>query len=88
MFLFRFVNLAVFILASLVNSLPTHTFTTINSIISDTYDFDKVLVSLNTLLFPITHPVLAFVANWILDKYGLRIGVNIISFSVQSVWVS
>ena len=77
----RFMNLGIFIMLCLINSLPTHTFTTINSIISDIYGIDKVVVAINTLLFPISHPIMAFLANWILDKYGLKLGVLLLLFS-------
>lgn len=56
--------------------MPTHTFTPINSIVSKLYDVDKLLIALNTLIFPISHPILAFLANWVIDKYGLRVGVR------------
>lgn len=73
--IFRFVNLGIFMLISLVNGLPIHTFTPINSIIIDVFGYSKVAIASNTLMFPISHPVFAFLANWILDKYGLKLGV-------------
>lgn len=76
--LLSWVNLTVFLLASLANCIPTHTFTPINSTVTRVYDVSKTLVGLNTLVFPISHPLLAFLANWVLDRYGLRIGVTII----------
>ena len=62
-------------MASFVNSLPAHTFTTVLSIVSELYDYPTLIVLMNTLMFSITHPLLAFVANWIVDMFGLRIGV-------------
>ena len=43
---------------------------------------------MNTLMFPVLHPILAFPANWILDRFGMAIGC----FSggvilVAGVWV-
>ena len=77
----RFVNLALFVMACLVNSLPTHTFTPINSIVRSLFGYSKVAIAANTLMFPILHPLLAFFANWILDKYGLRLGVHLVLLS-------
>lgn len=68
--------------------MPTHTFTPINSIVGRIFDVNKLLIGMNTLIFPISHPILAFLANWILDKFGLRVGVSISSFSVTSVQCS
>lgn len=77
----RWVNLVVFLLASIVNCIPTHTFTPINSTVTSVYSVNKTLVGLNTLLFPISHPLLAFLANWVLDRFGLRVGVTIFSIN-------
>lgn len=70
--------MVIFLLAAAINSIPNQTFTAINSRIVELYKVDKLVVAMNTLLFPISHPVFAFFANGILDKYGLKLGVKII----------
>lgn len=71
---YRWVNFAVYMLAAIVNSLPTQTFSSINTIVSNNFKYDPVLVTLNVLFFPIFHPIFAFPANWILDKFGMKLG--------------
>lgn len=34
-------------------------------------------MTLNVLFFPIFHPIFAFPANWILDKFGMKLGCGI-----------
>ena len=70
-------NFGIYMLAALVNSLPTQTFSSINTLVSENYDYDPILVTLNVLFFPIFHPIFAFPANWILDKLGMKIGCSI-----------
>jgi hypothetical protein len=38
---YRFVNLLVYILAALANSLPVHTFSSINSSVEKAFDYSK-----------------------------------------------
>jgi len=68
------VILIVYISAALVNSLPVHTFSSINSIVEDVFQISQLNVTLNALLFTIAHPIFAFPWNWVLNKYGIRPG--------------
>ena len=78
----------IYTLAALVNSLPAQTFSSINSKMSDNYHIDPVLVTLNVLFFPIFHPIFAFPANWILDRFGMKIGCCIGgSLVIAGVWM-
>jgi FLVCR family feline leukemia virus subgroup C receptor-related protein len=71
-----------------VNSLPTQTFSSINSLVTAKFNYNQVLLTLNTLFFPIFHPIFAFPANWILDKYGMKIGCVIGGvLVVAGVWL-
>ena len=74
---YRYVNLGVYLLAALANSIPAQTFSSINSLVEREYKYSAILVTLNVLVFPILHPVLAFPANWMLDKFGMKIGCSI-----------
>lgn len=85
---YRYVNLAIYILAALVNSLPSQIFASINNLVSKSYNLDPLIVSLFTFVFPILHPICAFPANWILDKCGIKIGCIIGAiFLVSGVWM-
>lgn len=69
-------NLAIYLIAALVNSLPYQTFSSINTIVSKNFDIEPVVVTLNVLLFSILNPIFSFPVNWILDKYGMKIGCS------------
>jgi fucose permease len=85
---YRILNLVVYLLAALVNSLPVHTFSSINSSVETAFEYPKELVTANALIFTILHPIGAFPANWILDKYGSRIGCILGSvFVIAGVWI-
>lgn len=71
---YRFVILAAYLLAALVNSIAVHTFSSINVIIEDTFQISGIEVTLNALLFTIAHPVFALPCNWLINKYGMRFG--------------
>ena len=61
-------------MASFGNSLPAQTFSSINSLVEDRFNFSPVIITLNTLIFPVFHPIFAFPANYVLDKFGMRGG--------------
>ena len=85
---YRHINLGVFIFAALVNSLPAQTFSSINSRVEEVFDISRVIVTLNTLLFPVLHPVFAFPSSWILDNYGIKAGCTLGGiFVVAGVWM-
>lgn len=71
---YRYINLLIYLATALGNSLPAQTFSSINSLVEDKYQISAVFVTLNTLLFPIMHPIAAFPSGWILDKFGMKIG--------------
>lgn len=71
---YRWVVFTVYIMGALVNSLPTQTFSSINSLVEEKFKYSATVVTLNTLIFPVTHPIFAFPANWILDKFGMAQG--------------
>ena len=85
---YRFVNLVVYLLAALVNSLPTSTFSSINTLVEEKFQYHAVIITLNTLMFPVLHPICAVPANWILDKWGMDWGCRIGSvFVIGGVWL-
>lgn len=70
-------NFTIYMVAALVNSLPTQTFASINSIVSKNFHYDPIVVTLNVLFFPVFHPIFAFPCNWILDRFGMKIGCSV-----------
>lgn len=85
---YRHVNLVVFLLAASVNSLPGQTFSSINSLVQDVFSISRTLVTLNTLLFPVLHPICAFPSSWILDRYGIRVGCSLGAvLTIAGVWM-
>ena len=75
--IYRYFNLFIYIFASLGNSLPPQAFSSINSLVEEKFHYRPVIVTLNTLFFPLLHPIMAFPANWILDKYGMKFGCTL-----------
>lgn len=64
-------------LVTIVNSLAVQTFLSINSLIHNRYNYPTQLVTLCSMLGPIAHPFMATICNWILDKFGIKIGCSI-----------
>ena len=84
---YRYVNLLLFLLAAAVNSLPVQTFASINSLIQARFNYTPVVITLNILLGPITHPFMAAPCNWTLDKFGVRAGCTFGGiFVILGVW--
>lgn len=71
---YRYINLVIYLLVALVNSLPAQTFSSMNSLVENVFKISPFYVTLNTLIFPIMHPLAAFPSGWILDKLGMKIG--------------
>lgn len=85
---YRFINLGIYLLAALANSIPAQTFSSINSYVEEQYHYEKVTVTLNVLVFPILHPILAFPANWALDRFGMKAGCTLGgAFLIGGVWM-
>lgn len=85
---YRYVNLSIYVLTALVNSLPAQTFSSINSLVEEAYGYKPIIITLFTLFFPIFHPFCAFPANWVLDKFGMKIGCSVGGvFLIAGVWL-
>ena len=85
---YRFVIITIYILASLVNSIPMNTFSATVTIIRKNFDIPNILISLNYLLCPIAHALLAFPVNWMLTKKGIRFSYYVGSaIMIAGVWL-
>jgi fucose permease len=82
------VVLAVYLVTALVNSIPVHTFSTINVAVERIFEISAVEVTLNALLFTIAHPIFAFPCNWLINKHGMRLSFIVGGvFVVGGVWL-
>lgn len=85
---YRWVVFGIYVIGALVNSLPAQAFSSINSLVETRFHYSATIVTLNTLIFPISHPILAFPANWMLDKYGMAVGCFFGGlFLIAGVWL-
>lgn len=77
-----------YLAAALVNSIPVHTFSTINVTVEKLYHISSVEITLNALLFTIAHPIFAFPCNWLINRYGMRISFVVGGvFVIAGVWL-
>ena len=85
---YRYVILAIYLLASLVNSLPVNTFSATTSLVENQFDIPSYLVTLNYLIFPISHTLLAGPINWMLTKKGIRMSYYLGAvLMIAGVWL-
>lgn len=53
----------------------------------DRYNYSPTVITLNVLLGPIVHPFMATPGNWVLDKFGVRVGCSFGGvFLILGVW--
>ena len=74
---YRYVNLVLFMLAGFCNAFPTNSFSSVGPIIMDVYEVDEIFVNINAMIFGIMYVLCVFPINYILERYGLKIGLAI-----------
>ncbi len=74
---YRWVVLAVFMATVLVNQLLWITFASITTEAMSFYNVSDLSIGLLSLSFMIVYIVVSFPASWMIDTYGVRIGVGI-----------
>lgn len=80
--------LLTYLAAALVNSIPVHTFSTINVTVEKLYHISSVEITLNALLFTIAHPIFAFPCNWLINRHGMRVSFVVGGvFVISGVWL-
>lgn len=80
--------LCTYLAAALVNSIPVHTFSSINVAVERMFRISPLSVTMNALLFTIAHPLFAFPCNWLINKKGMRISfIAGAVFTVAGVWL-
>ncbi|KAL4512401.1 hypothetical protein ABPG72_005403 [Tetrahymena utriculariae] len=73
----RFVQLFLYIVSDLSNSLSIYTFQTIGAQVAKIYDLDPFLVSLNLSFYSLLYPFVSLLANYIIDQRGAAFSVKI-----------
>ena len=71
---YRFVNLILFVLASLINSFQGSAFGSIAPIITEVYKVDEIYVNLNGMVYAFMYLIVVFPTNYILHKRGIKFG--------------
>jgi MFS family permease len=74
---YRYVDLILFVCVAAVNKVTAQTFASINRLVQDRYNYPAELVTFICLLSSITHPFIVTPCNFILDKFGIKIGCSI-----------
>jgi MFS family permease len=74
---YRWVILSVFMLVLGINQLLWITFAPITSIATDFFKVSDFKIGLLSMIFMIVYIVFSIPASWIIDTYGIRIGVGI-----------
>ncbi len=74
---YRFVVLAAFMLAIAANQLLWITFAPITGAAAQFYGVSDLAIGLLSLVFMLVFIVVSIPASWILDTYGIRVGVGI-----------
>jgi MFS family permease len=74
---YRWVMLSVFMLITIVNQLLWITFAAITSASTVYYGVDNIQIGMLSMCFMIVFIFVSIPASWIIDKYGIKIGVGI-----------
>lgn len=73
---YRFINAVIFCLSGLANSLIVQTFSPISIQVQQYCKVSELVVNMCALVFMILHPIVTFPTNYILNRWGLKIGVQ------------
>ena len=74
---YRWIVLSVFMLVVAVNQLLWITFAPITSIATAFYHVSDIKIGLLSMIFMIVYIFVSIPASWVIDTYGIRIGVGI-----------
>ena len=80
--------LSLYLLSALVNSLPTTTFSAINSTVERQFSLSVLAVTLNSLFFPIGHTIFVYPCNYLINRTSLRVSYRLAAgLIVAGVWM-
>src|SRR5512137_2305595 len=74
---YRFVVLAAFMLAIAANQLLWISFAPITRVAAEFYGVSDLAIGLLSLVFMLVFIVVSIPASWVLDTYGIRVGVGV-----------
>jgi MFS family permease len=74
---YRWVILAIFMLISVVNQLLWITFAPITSMAAGFFKVSDFSIGLLSMSFMIVYIIISIPASWVIDTYGIRIGIGI-----------
>ncbi len=74
---YRFVVLAAFMVAIAANQLLWISFAPVTRVAADFYGVSDLAIGLLSLVFMLVFIVVSIPASWVLDTYGIRVGVGI-----------
>jgi len=74
---YRWIMLAVFMVIAAVNQLLWITFAPITSDATQYYGVSDLYIGILSMCFMIVYILVSIPASWVIDKYGIRIGVGI-----------
>lgn len=74
---YRFINLALFVTASVINSTPSQVFSGVSPTIAEIYEVSEVEVNVTSAIYSISFLIMLLPANYIIDKKGLKTGTLI-----------
>jgi cyanate permease len=74
---YRFVVLAAFMLAVAANQLLWISFAPVTRVAAEFYGVSDLAIGLLSLVFMLVFVVVSIPASWVLDTYGIRVGVGI-----------
>lgn len=85
---YRFFNLTLFCLASALNQICWISLQPVADAVANAYEVDSALVNVISLVYMGVYLFVNFPSNYILDKYGCRIGVTIGTvLTLVGMWV-
>ena len=74
---YRWVILAVFMFAAAINQMLWITFAPVTSVAVDFYQVSDFQIGLLSMCFMIVYIVVSIPASWLIDTYGIRVGVGV-----------
>lgn len=81
---YRFINLGLFLLVAISNSIPLQAFTGVSFIISDIYKESILIVNINWISYFLLYMVMILPTNYIIDKKGLKTATLISNWNYNS----
>ena len=73
----RYFVTLIYSFALIMTSILLGTLNPIASNLVDIYGYSHLVINLGGLLFTLMHPLFTFPASYVIDTYGIRVGISI-----------